>query len=58
MWFLLYTKYITIDNKVWEAIADEELRADQLVADMADSILFTNPPAPAQPAAAAAPAAK
>ncbi len=40
-----------LDEKMWDVIAEEELRGDQLVADMADSILFTNPPAPAQPAA-------
>jgi hypothetical protein len=43
--------------KGWEMVADEQKRADSMVAAMADSIYFSSPPAaPAAAAAAAAPA--
>jgi hypothetical protein len=38
------------DNKGWEQVAEEQLRADEVVEKMADSIYFTNPrEKPAEP---------
>jgi len=35
------------ENRGWERVAKEQARAAEVVADMADSIYFTDPPAAA-----------
>mmetsp|Transcript_11320 Transcript_11320/g.24812 ORF Transcript_11320/g.24812 Transcript_11320/m.24812 type:complete len:154 (-) Transcript_11320:55-516(-) len=38
-----------IENKVWESVAEEEARADELYEEMKDSIEFTCPPPKVEP---------
>jgi hypothetical protein len=45
-----------VENKGWELCAEAQRKADEAVAEMADSIFFSTPEKP--PAPPAAPAAK
>ena len=47
---LSFTK-LYIDEKGWEQVAEEQRDADAMIADMADTIYFTNPSAAPAPEA-------